>query len=366
MSRLPKATRCLLLYFTTALVGLTSAHSQDGGPFVPLQKEPYLPPGAPTRPATAKNWADFISGGLVYLNDYGLSRKIAAKLEDLKPKILNDLPYSKGGVLVVVRLETQQNDAGAFRNLIADRLDYVGLGASPADAELSRIARGDNDPFYVVSQGRQLDYDNSVAYWFRRDKDGELVAGEQSLASLRQQTLSLYADRELNNFDWKVARNNEIERLVTAFREVNVRAAANQQVDTLAESRRRTLEELKDLNRQLQDALDRAAKAAETAKILQILYIGAQFADFSSKASEGFAPKDQEAIKGQTTREGVFSELDRMNKESMSKGNTLREEIRVKTNVVNGIETQIITIFRENAVPTENIPPNQLNVPPPR
>lgn len=366
MNRLAKAVRCVLVGLPAIFSTLTIGYAQDGGPFVPLQKEPYLPPGAPTGPATVKSWANFLSGGLVYLNDYGLSRKIAAKLEELKPKIVADLPYSQAGVLVVARLEVAKNDAGAFRSLIADRLDYVGLGASPADAELSNIARGASDPFYVVSQGKQLDYDNSVAYWFRRDKDGQPVVGEQPLALLRQQTLALYADRELNKFDWTVARNTEIERLITAFRERNVRAAAHQEVGSLADSRRQTLEALKELNRKLQDELDRAAKAAETAKLLQLLYIGAQFADFASKASEGFAASDQEAIRGQTTREGVFSELDRMNKESLSKGNTLREDIRVKTLQSNGIETQIITILRENAVPTENIPPNQLNVPPPR
>ena len=42
------------------------------------------------------------------------------------------------GSLVVARLEVRQTDAGPFRKLVSDRVDYVGVGATPADAELSR------------------------------------------------------------------------------------------------------------------------------------------------------------------------------------------------------------------------------------
>ena len=62
-----------------------------------------------------------------------------------------------------------------------------------------------------------------------------------------------------------------------------------------------------ELNRQLRDELQTAAKAAENAKLLNLLYMGASFADFAAKAADGLPPKDQEAIAGQATREGVFS-----------------------------------------------------------
>lgn len=357
--------RCFVACLSLLMMG-PLCFGQEPGPYTPLQKPPYLPPSVPTGYTTTKNWADLVSGGLEYLNDVGLKNKITSKLEELRPRIIKDLPFSSGGVLVVARLEAIRNDAGTFRTLMSDRLDYVGIGASPAEAQLSKIIRGNDDPFDVVAPGKQLDFENSVAYWFRRDKDGELVGGEQSLASLRQETLSLYADRELKKFDWQVARNGEIERLIKVYNEANIQAAAGQQLNDLWESRKQSLEALKELNRKLQDELEKAAKAEENAKVLQLLYMGAQFADFTAKASEGLSPSDQQAIKGQNTREGVFSELDRINKESLSKGKTLREDILVKSNVSNGIETQIITILRQNAVPTENLPPIQPNIPPPR
>ena len=339
------------------LVATNMVIAQDAGPYVPLQKETTLPPAAPTQPKTYKNLADFLSSGLVFVNDKGVALNVQSQLEKLQPNILRDLEFvGPGGVLVVARLEVRQTDAGPFRKLVSDRVDYVGVGATPADAELSRLGRS-GDPFYVVSQGAQIDPDNSTAYWFRRNAQGDLVVGEQSLTGLRRATLSLFADRELNKFDWELARSREVDRLIKSFGELNVQASVRAELTTLADNRTRSLDALKELNQKLAGELKRAAKAAETAKLLNLLYMGASFVDFASKASEGLPQNDQQDIAAQTSKEGVLSQLDAIDKEFISRGTLLREEIRVETNKFNDIETQVILILRQNRVPTENLPP---------
>src|SRR5262249_44909920 len=153
--------------------------------------------------------------------------------------------------------------------------------------------------------------------------------GEESLTGLRRTTLSLFADRELNKFDWQVARSREIDRLIKTFSESNIKAVVRTEIQTLSDNRNRSLNALNELNQKLDSELRRAAKAAENAKLLNLLYMGASFADFASKASEGLPSKDQEGITAQTSKEGVLSQLDAIDKDSVSRGNLIREEIRV-------------------------------------
>ncbi|WP_262267029.1 MULTISPECIES: hypothetical protein [Microvirga] len=333
------------------------AEAQDGLQTTPLQQVPTLPPGPPSGPQTAKGVADFLKMGLPMLNEYGLGLKISDQMTKLEPKILNDLKYAgNGGVLVVARLQSVQTDSGVYRSLISDRLDYVGIGMTPADAELSHTEHP--DPFYVMDQGKRLDAEASLAYWFRKNPDGSITVTHQPLSMLRRAMFGLHAERNLAKYSWSAARGRELERLVKELSASVDKAEVRSKLEEMASSRAAALTELNRLNEKLRVELERARQSAESMVVLDLLYKGASFASFVQRASEGLSASDQSAVRSQSTRDGVLAELDAINKRAKSSSDLIKEEIRVQSNISNNVETQAIFILREYNVPVENLPPS--------
>ncbi|WP_114947201.1 hypothetical protein [Microvirga calopogonii] len=331
--------------------------AQDGLQLTPLQSVPKLPPSPPSTIKTYTNIAEFLALGLPLINNFGVDMRVSAELKKLEPKILNDLKYAgSGGVLVVARVQSTQTDSGEYRKLIGNRLDYVGIGATPAEAELNHTEHP--DPFYVIEKG-QVDASASLAYWFRSSPDGSIAVGHQPVDLLTRDMLALYAERNLGNFDWSVARSRELERLMDEFRTRVVEDGVRSEIEKLASSRREALVALDQINAKLNEELERARKSAESIEVLNLLYMGASFASFVQRASEGLSTNDKDAILRQTTREGVLSELDAINKRARANENLLREETRVRSNTSNNIETQAITILRQYKVPVDNLPPSR-------
>lgn len=340
---------CCLAIVAQLLFSAQGVHGQTQTPGV----------STPENLRTLRSYAGAFSGFVQYLNNTGVDINISNQLAGLEDKIKNDLNYAaNGGVLVVARLEAFRNDAGTFRSLVSDRVDYVGIGSTPAEAELAGISKP-QDPFYNVQRGKSLDADASTAYWFRKGNDGSISVTHQPLSWLRREVAVLFAERQLGDYDWAIERHREFDRLIGVASQLVSDRAVAAEVEKLARGRQAALSQLKELNRELKEAQERATRAGANGTLLKILGLGAQFAQIIHLASEGLGSADAQQIKIQTTPEGVAAELDAITKRAQSDARRLMESQRVKSSELNLLDFSIQWKLRKNNVPVDNLPPSQ-------
>lgn len=302
----------------------------------------------------------WLAGALVALNDHGLERKALNQIEQLGPQIANDLQYAGGGgVLVVARIQAAQTEAGPLRSLISDRVDYVGIGASAAEAELSNASNPNKDPFYTVSPGDKRDLEASTAFWFRMADNGEVIVERQLGTLLRNSVLLLYSERTLANFNWLHARDDELRRLIILAMKNAELSDVRKQIEMLENSRQDALKELANINKRLEEELKSAASAEKSGAWLKLFGAALTLAAFIAKAQDGLSPADRAAIGAQTSKDDVLAELNAVEERATGEANLLQEKIISKSNVTNGIEKQIIVILRQKRVPVDNLPPGR-------
>jgi hypothetical protein len=306
-----------------------------------------------------KSAAELFAAAVEGLHNWGADRMVANQLKELGPRILNDLGYAgEGGVLVIARFQVVQTDAGSFRSLIARRVDYVGIGRTPAEAFLADLGNP-SDPFYVVESGKRIDVEGSTAYWFSKDSNGQVRAMHTPYTWLRRETLALYSQRTLSNYDWALKREEELTRLIRAYSTALENAEVRSQIESLATSRKNSLAALKEINARLERAKQAALKASANATLVTMLGMAASFVTLVSAAADGLAPSDAANIRKETTREGVLAELDAISKRAEAEFRELQQRALRESNNGAIIEFDIKARLRENNVPVDNLPPSQ-------
>lgn len=288
------------------------------------------------------------------LNNWGADRKVSQQVEELGPKIASDLDYAgSGGVLVVARFERVQTDAGIFRRLIGDRVDYVGIGISAVDAEIANIEK--NKPVLRpnMTTGSFLDTENSTAYWFVKSNDGEITIREQPLSWLRRSVINEIADRKRKSYDWQAARTAALTVLVDAMEKKVGRDRLDATVTALLDSRRDALSKQAAINAELQRELERAQKAAEAQEALKGIGFLTDYASFVNGLK--LSP---EAPVTSLTREQAESRLNDIRRATDAQVQKLDKDLKESGLTTLELNSSLELKLRSKPeVPTDNLPP---------
>lgn len=288
------------------------------------------------------------------LNNWGADRKVSQQVEELGPKIASDLDYAgSGGVLVVARFEKVQTDAGIFRRLIADRVDYVGIGTSAVDAEIANIEK----PALRanITSGSFLDTEKSTAYWFSKTKDGEITIREQPLSWLRRSVINEIADRKRKSYDWQGARTAALTSLVDAMERKVGRDKLDATVTALMDSRRDALSKQAAINAELQREMERAQKAAEGLEALKGIGFLTDYASFVN----GLKLSPETPSPSPITRQQAEARLTEIRKAADAQIEKLDKDLKASGLTTLELNSSLELKLRDKPqVPTENLPPS--------
>ncbi len=289
------------------------------------------------------------------LNNWGADRNVSQQIEELGPKIASDLDYAgSGGVLVVARFEKVQTDAGIFRRLIADRVDYVGIGTSAVDAEIANIDKEQPVLRPNITSGSFLDTEKSTAYWFSKSKDGEITIREQPLSWLRRGVISELADRKRQSYDWQAARTEALTRLVDAMERKVGRDKLDATVTALLDSRRDALSKQAAINAELQREIERAQKAAEGQEALKAISFLTDYASFVN----GLKLSPEAPASSPITRQQAEARLTEIQKAAEAQVEKLDKDLKASGLTTLELNAAIELKLRDQPVfPRGNLPP---------
>jgi chaperonin cofactor prefoldin len=296
------------------------------------------------------------AGAMEAAHNWGANRMVEGQLKELEPKILNDLKYAgPGGVLIVAKFKTDRTDAGSFHSLIGDRISYVGIGETPADAALSNFGAwtkqelGDQSP---------VDPEASVAYWFKNAKDGELSFGQMPLSWLQREVAQEFSKREMAKYDWRLKREQAFSRLIRLYKDSIVAADARTQIEALESSRDGAIRSLRELNDRLNQSLEDAGKAEENARILEGIGNALTVANFIYQASNGLSQSNAATVQAAKTKEEAGAELGAIIERETKEIAALKAQIEQMSQRLKEIEGQLQTDMGRNNVPINNLPPD--------
>lgn len=295
-----------------------------------------------------KNIAQLMSS----LHNWGVDLNVEQQLKQLGPKIVEDLEYAgSGGVLVVARMEKVQTDSGIYRRLIGDRLDYVGLGSSAVDAEISNISKsqlGRN-----LTAGSFLDADNSNGYWFSRSNDGEIVMREKPYSWLRRDVINEIADRKRRSYDWSASRTAELTRLAEALERKVGHDKLGETVTALLQSRNDALSKQAAINADLKRELARAQRANEGKQIINGLGLILDYASIIN--SMNLSPEQPNS--SPMTKEQAEDRLNKIKNEADAKAAQLAKELETNEKSTLEFDMKLEWNLRDRHVPMDNLPP---------
>ncbi|NTG16451.1 hypothetical protein G6L05_22115 [Agrobacterium rhizogenes] len=299
---------------------------------------------------------DFLAEALSSVHNWGTDRIVDKQVQDLIPKVDHDIPYAgNGGILIVARMQAIETDTGTYRKLIGSSVDYVGIGDTPAGAELAGIVK-QRDRLQRLDAGYLNDFENSKAYWFKRSPSGQVVMTEVDFKLLRRGVLQLYSKRILDSYDWELARERELNRICEIYQKSVANESASREMQGLVKSREKALVERGEINKKLAEAMEQSRRAGANASVLGFLAQAISLAVMISTASEGMSATNSEAIANATTKEGILAELDAIQKRALSEIKELQLRAYQNHKLWLEIEFNILNRFRQDSVPIENLP----------
>ncbi|MDM0049926.1 hypothetical protein [Variovorax sp. J22R115] len=333
----------MLLAWVTPLAGM--AETRAGTVVLP----PNMPPPDMSKAQAHDSFVELIGRAMSGINNKGVQMRIAQGVASILPRVADDLQHAKG-VLVIIPVQVSQTDSGDYQSLIGSGLEYVGIGSSPADANLAYTSSD------RLSQGGKPDPEASLSYWFTKSSDGSIKIAYSQLSWLKRGTFALYGERKLAKYDWVRARQDEVGRLARSFAAQTRDANLQSEMTKLENQRTAALKELDELNRRLYEELAQAQRAAESGRILQLVGFGLELYQFKLKASEGLNPANKAALMNEQTSAGVLQKLTEIETNSNSEATLIQQRVLVETNTYDGIETKQIYILQKSRVPVGNLP----------
>jgi|GEM_PF-5977312 len=294
-----------------------------------------------------------IPGVLQYLQELGIGIQIDSLVKEITPRIAQESTFAgNGGILVLSDLELITTDAGDQVRLVGNSLHYVGIGASPVEAQLAELTRPTLKP--APTEGWTVDLDRSTALWIKREEGGKIRVWQLPKRKLLTGVLAKYSERNLAKYDWEKARADEIQRLVTIAELQSLDEDTKRRIRELGDERSKAIKERDRLNVELSRELERASQAAKNAFLLRTL---AGIADIGlSAAKEGLSGADKNKLDGASSKESLLNILHNIGIDAKDKGNKIEQYIRVTNVKVGNLEQQRIDILTLKEIPTSNIP----------
>ena len=238
-------------------------------------------------------------------------------------------------------------------------VDYIGMGPTPADAQLAAMARQTG----ALGDKIKPDPEASTYYWFGKNSDGTIRVLQAPRSFLRQDVIALYSQRSLTGYNWREARREELERFIKIYSSSAQGAAANQEIDKLIKSRRELLARLGEINAQLKSALESANRAAQNSQLLSILAVGAKFGSAAlDVATNGLSESDAAKVRSETTFEGAQAALDAIRKQAESSVKDFYDSLTKQQQQGWQLDFNLESGLKERNYPVENLPPEN---PPP-
>jgi hypothetical protein len=291
------------------------------------------------------------AAGLAALNNWGADRNATKKIAKLGPRVEHDLRFAgEGGILLVAKIEVQKTDAGDFKKLID--VDYVGIGRTPADAQLASMSRQTGG----LGENITPDPEASTYYWFKKNANGTMRVSQAPLGVLRRDVLALYSQRTLAHYDWREAHREELDRFIKLYSKATQATTANAEMDALIKSRRESLAKLDKINTELKSALESANRAAQNGKLLTILGVGASLASAIQTATNGLSPSDAAKVQSATTFEEAQAALDGIRKQAEADVERLYNSLSKEQQQEWQLEFSIEGRLKENNYPVDNLP----------
>ena len=350
-------THCAVLGIVLLPVGLLAqVDSRDIKPQVlQVPNASFEMPGSPAGATFVRGLVGLLPKTLSVLNSIGIDKTITNQLTDRSDQIVRDLEFADpGGVLIIARVQSRRHEAGKYSQLVGNKIDYIGIGKSSADAYLSHITRNTVMSDINEGDGWRLDRDMSAAFWVTRSANG-FSMNVSSIDGLQRQAMAEYSRRMLDQYDWSAARANELDRLLNmAVPQLDV--TARSQLMALARSRQDALANLKTTNAKLQRELRRADKAATNLVVVRTLLGAVDFATRSGEASKGLDEKDSARLARSENDNQLMQSLIDIGKEADRDASTLKQELFRENVILDGYEKTTIQYMRTRKIPTDNIP----------
>lgn len=284
------------------------------------------------------------------LNNWGVDMNVERQLKGHAARIAADLSFAgAGGVLIVARMQKTQVEGGVYKRLIGDRVDYVGIGANPVEAELSNI--GKTRLGGGVSQGAVEDLEGSSAYWFSNGDNNEISMREKPYTWLHRDVINEIVRRNLESYDWQGARTAELTRLVDALSKKVGNDKLGSTITSLLQSRREAIAGQAAINSALKLEMDRAVKAAERQQALKGISFLTNYASFLDE----FSTSPQKPT-SPMTREQAETRLNEIKDEANRKAAQLANDLKEKEKATIEFDLKLEWDLRERRLPLDNLP----------
>ncbi|MBZ9960621.1 hypothetical protein [Mesorhizobium sp. BR1-1-14] len=309
---------------------------------------------------------DFISGMkkvlpdlLVGAQDEGIKLRLSEAVNGLSEKVFAELPYAgDGGILILTRVQSYRTEAGVQSDLISNGVEYVGLGQTPADADLARgqDSRLGSQTGKPMNENWRLDTEKSSAVWIKRLDDGSVKVSTEPLSWHNRAVMRTFADRKLKNYSQKLARELELNRLA---REAELNIEKKDVAKLIGELRTNRLESIKkrdQIEATLQRELLRAKQAAENVAAIQMFITALSGAKALIQASSALSDADKSTLLSKQSSGEIADALLDMESESKDEAEYLEKEATKNSVLLDSQTSELESNLRSNNVPIDNIP----------
>jgi hypothetical protein len=294
-----------------------------------------------------------LAGLMSIVKNWALDRSVERQINEFGLRIASDLEYAgSGGVLIVARFEKVQTESGTYRRLIGDHVNYIGIGATDCDAEISDLSKSKLES--GITPGSIFDAEHSTAYWFYKT-EGTFAVSEKPISWLRAEVINELVSRKRQSYDWRLARSAELTRLADIVARRSDKAELHLAIAPLLQSRTGALAKQAEINSALREALELARKAAEQEEALKAIGFLSNYASFVSQ----FAASPEQSNASPMTRQEAAARLEEIQKEANAKAAQLATELQDANDTTLKFDLRLEMRLHEGTIPTDNIPPIQ-------
>jgi hypothetical protein len=271
-----------LVSFALALVLSLASWAVATGQEIHLQQQPPRPPPPRDyefqgRVDNISSWGTVLSTALDWLNDKGFEKVVGRSLDAAGPELRNIFDWAAPpGVLiqVVVQVPIQQPEGKTYRELVGDKPLIIGAGTTPYVAFANSLAFDqEKDGAWKAGSphdGWVISTEWSRYFWISKDRSG-FALQRYGYVNVTTQGGALFANKQLLSKLSLAQGSSMISNMLNKAIKDEKDAEARKTMAALQKSAQDSLKRLDEINKQLSDALEAAAKVQKLANTLSAI-----------------------------------------------------------------------------------------------